>query len=158
MHHYFPIFLTTKSLLIFYDFFVKILSCFIIMMSYASPLAELQTQTDISEQEQSEFTDENLSNLTEKLRELEKLVQVLKREKEEALKVVYIFLILRRGVLKIITSCYFCLLLTILVKPKSCLIPSYIFTSKFQFHFVVDDEKKTHHWGKITSDFGRVVL
>ncbi|KAK7598361.1 hypothetical protein V9T40_006596 [Parthenolecanium corni] len=47
---------------------------------------ELQTQTDISEQNQSDITDENISNLTEKMREMEKLVQVLKREKEEAIK------------------------------------------------------------------------
>lgn len=58
------------------------------IMSHSSSFTELTTQTDISEPEQSEFTDENSSNLTEKMRELEKVVQVLKREKEEASKVV----------------------------------------------------------------------
>lgn len=49
---------------------------------------ELQNQIEILEQGQQTGQDNNSLNSSEKIRELEKTVRNLKREKEEALKVV----------------------------------------------------------------------
>lgn len=51
---------------------------------------ELQAQIDLLEMSQQECKDNNVSQSTDKVRELEKTVRTLKQEKEEIVKVRYL--------------------------------------------------------------------